>query len=63
MESTLVIARYNEDINWVNNLDTFSKKIIYNKGENLQNLKYSNHRSTKYREGITYMASSHCSKL
>ena len=39
MESTLVIARYNEDINWVNNLDTFSKKIIYNKGENLQNLK------------------------
>ena len=64
MDSTLIIARYNEDIDWVNNLDIFSEKIIYNKGEKLQrSKKYSNYRSTKYWEGITYMASSHCSKL
>ena len=39
MDSTLVIARYNEDITWVNNLNTYSKRIIYNKGERLQDIK------------------------
>ena len=33
MDSTIVVARYNEDINWVNHLNTFSERIIYNKGE------------------------------
>ena len=29
-----VIARYNEDLKWVNNLPGFSRIIIYNKGKN-----------------------------
>ena len=35
MDSTIIISRYNEDIQWFNDLNTFSKKIIYNKGPKL----------------------------
>ena len=36
MDSTIIISRYNEDIQWFSDLNTFSKKIIYNKGDELE---------------------------
>ena len=36
MDSTIIISRYNEDVQWFSDLNTFSKKIIYNKGDKLE---------------------------
>ena len=32
MDSKIIIARFNEDLDWVENLKTSSEVIVYNKG-------------------------------
>ena len=39
MNKDIVVARYNEDISWLSNINTIYNKVIYNKGEN--NLEYA----------------------
>lgn len=36
MNSSIIIARYNENINWIKKLNISSKIIIYNKGANIE---------------------------
>ena len=38
MSKDIVVARYNEDVSWLSNINTIYNKVIYNKGED--NLKY-----------------------
>tara|TARA_X000000950_G_C13819552_1_gene621297 strand:- start:33 stop:734 length:702 start_codon:yes stop_codon:yes gene_type:complete len=37
MDSSIIIARYNENLNWIKKLNNSSQIIIYNKGDSLQN--------------------------
>ena len=45
MDSKIIIARFNEDLNWVNKLNSSSEIIIYNKGKKLES-------SNKFKEII-----------
>ena len=41
MKCSLIISRFNEDLDWLNNHKSF-KIIIYNKGEKLNNQNFNN---------------------
>ena len=60
MDSSIIIARYKENIDWIKKLNISSKIIIYNKGISLEDSKYySVHDLPNVGKRITYLALSY----
>jgi hypothetical protein len=53
MDATLVVAKYNEDVFWLNYINL--PYIVYNKGETIDNIEFTVTRDNVGRESETYL--------